>query len=277
MVSEYQPIVDVITRLQSNALKDYILPVGTIAASVLVGFKAAKYAVSYQEDVKGDIAKIKILNRVIMDANAMRISLLTRKNTYFNKLPANPILRVFAILPTLGEYYAPKLDEVNLCFISSHLNSKNRRWCDPIMVHALFTNYKSLNIQWEYFYQKRAEIEPIIEDYALDNIGRDEMLDGIGHVNLMKLTNQAEMVIKETDERLVELTCFCIAFPYFAKNLVSKEAQKKHGEIISIELPTAPEIVDLLSPCMPLDIEVMAEIQGRAVDEIKHIYQPTFS
>ncbi|PSU42863.1 hypothetical protein C9J12_28620 [Photobacterium frigidiphilum] len=278
-MSEYQPIVDAIAGLQSNAFKDYFLPIGAIATSALVGFKAAKFAIGHQEDVKAEIGKIKALNRVIMDANAMRVSLLAHKATYFNILPCNPILRVFALKPTVGDFYTPKLDEVDLSFVSSHstvLTTEFERWSNPMYIHALFTNYKSLKMQWELFHQKRTEIESIIDDYALNQIDRDEMINGIGHPTLMKLTGLAELTINSTDQLLVELTCFCIAFPHFAKELISQEYQEKYGRIIEVRLPTASAIVDLLSLCTPVDYHVMSEIQGDTLAEIKRVYQPAF-
>lgn len=81
-----------------------------------------------------------------------------------------------------------------------------------------------------------------------------------------------------TDDLLVELTCFLIAFPHVTKEFIPEKIKIKYQKkIIIVSMPQRESSVNMLSFCPTLDFEEASKLHLTSPQEIHSRYKRIYS
>ncbi|MEZ8703363.1 hypothetical protein [Vibrio cyclitrophicus] len=280
MASDVDLVVEAINGLKSNVFKDYIFPIGTLAISAFVGLKTSFYAVRYAEDVKADIHKIRVLNQTLLSANQMRNSLIAIKGNYHGKLLSHPIQRVLAIPPLASSPVIPQFNPIDLSFLADRValaSLDEHKWIRIEYIDTLFRNFDNAVQQWKLLTNEKRSLQPQLNGLMSVGLNNSQVIDVLGRETLCKLIDLTEQTLLLTDQLLVEISCFLVAFPNVSGEFITKQNRKRYGGMLRFELPDSVDSKSLLSSCPPLDLMACAILFGTTIDELKYRYRPIYT
>ncbi|RWX52854.1 hypothetical protein EDI28_25020 [Photobacterium chitinilyticum] len=272
-------VVEAINGLKSNVFKDYIFPIGTLGISAFVGLKTSFYAIRYSEDVKADIHKIKVLNQTLLSANQIRSSLMAIKTNYYGKIQSHPIQRALAIPPLASTPIIPQFNPVDLSFLADQISLNNleeHKWIRIEYIDTLFRNFHNVVQQWQLLTNEKRSVAPQLNGLMGIGLNTEQLINALGREKLCKLIDLTEQTLLLTDQLLIEISCFLIAFPDISGEFVSKQNRKRYGGMLRFELPDKSDAKSLLSACPPLDFAECASVLGTTIEELKHRYRPIY-
>jgi hypothetical protein len=161
--NEVELIVKAIEGLQGSYLKDYILPIGTVCVSGLLGMGVAYYTVDKQEQTKIEIEKIKAINNTLLSAMALRTSLISIKYNYFGLIDDEPIGRMLKTPPILLAKRNINIDLASISFIvPSKKDDEFNKWLALDYISTIFSNYDILLTIWEKRNQIIVDLMPVL-------------------------------------------------------------------------------------------------------------------
>ncbi len=280
MGSDIKLLVAAIESLQSNVLKDYILPIGSVLVSGALGCGVAYYTVNKQESTRIELEKIKSINNTLLSALNIRSSLISIKNNYFEHITSEPVDRMLNIPPVLITKTVTGFDLSALSFLATSNNDENfNKWVSLDYISTISANYDTLVAVWELRNKTILELRPqVYELYEKPlNYRRIEQVFGVGR--LSQLADLTERCLNMTDDVLVEINCFLIGFSESVKKLVDPRVLAKFSGLISPSLPDFndyPKAVNIISKVPVVDYESLSEIMHRPVDELVRRYAPIY-
>ena len=279
MDNDIKLLVAAIEGLKSNIVKDYLFPMGSVFISTLLGAGVAYYSVDRQEKTKIEIKKIETINNLLFQANDLRSGLIAIKENYHGKINSNPIARMLRVPPIILSNEKIDFNFTDLLFISpKESDSTFSKWERVEYISTIFSNYNHLINIWQQRNSLIAEILPIIKQFGF-NVDVKTLDTALGRGTIIQLSDLTEHVLHLTDELLIEISCFLVAFSNIGKTKVNKKAVKKFCDVISITLPdyqTQPIAVDLMSKVPELDYSRMSIIHGVHEQILRDRYRPLY-
>lgn len=282
-VTEYQPIVEAINSLQSNPVKDYLLPFVTLVGSAVLGVGASIYTNNFQDKINAERHKLRMLNHTTLAVAEMRINLVTIKSNYHGTLNDDPIHRLLAIPPLVNSMSIPTFEASELTFLAQNIGKDgkfNNKWIRVEVINSLFSNYKSVIEQWVLFSRKMIEVKNHLAQHVNieQGINNNDVIEIFGRPAVIQLSDLTEKMLMLTDELIVEFSCFLLGFPHSVQNLVTKSVKRKYGGIMAYQLPDKDEYGSEMLKHVPLfNEQKMVELQQRSVEEIRERYRYTYS
>ncbi|EJN3357969.1 hypothetical protein J4H69_12155 [Vibrio alginolyticus] len=280
MASDVDLVVEAINGLKSNVFKDYIFPIGTLAISAFIGLKTSFYAIRYAEDVKADIHKIRVLNQTLLSANQMRNSLMAIKGNYHGKLQSHPIQRMLAIPPLASSPVIPQFNPIDLSFLADKVALESldeHKWIRVEYIDTLFSNFDNAVQQWKLLTNEKRSLQPRLNGLMGVGLNNSQLINVLGRETLCKLIDLTEQTLLLTDQLLVEISCFLVAFPNVSGEIITEQNRKRYGGMLRFELPESADSKSLLSACPPLDFLECATLLGTTIDELKYRYRPIYT
>ncbi|MEZ8244145.1 hypothetical protein [Vibrio splendidus] len=276
-----QEIVAAIESLQSNPIKDYIMPMGGVFVSGLLGMGVAYYTVNRQEKTKLELHKVETINETLLLAQEMRARLISIKQNYVQNLNSEPISRMLAIPPILLTEHRVEMHLSRLAFMVPSSKQENvSKWESIDYVATLFSNYNFLLEIWK----KRNEIiiglQPKLSELFRVGLNFDNLVEAIGEATLVQLSDLTERAVVMTDDVLIEVSCFLIGFGTISKSHVDDKVTKNLRRTIQVTLPdssTYPLAVDMLSRAPELDFIAASHLHNMPIDLLKERYRPLYS
>ena len=158
--------------------------------------------------------------------------------------------------------------------VPSDVNQISSNWQRIEYINTLFKNFNQIILMWN----KRNESlhETLSKVKIIDN---PENVIG-SHINddVRLLSDLTEQLLLYTDDLLVELTCFLIAFPHVTKKFIPEKIKIKYQKkIIVVSIPQRESSVDMLSFCPTLDFEEASKLHLTSPQEIHSRYKRIYS
>jgi uncharacterized protein YihD (DUF1040 family) len=279
--SDVELIVKAIEGLQTNIVKDYILPVSTVLISGFLGAGVAYYTVDRQEQTKIEIEKIKTINETLLVAMEVRSSLISIKLNYSENLKEEPISRMLTVPPIMLSENKAQIDFASLSFLVTQKNSASfNKWASIDYISTIFSNYNTLLSLWAKRNEIIEELLPTLKPHWGKPLNLEMLQELIGVGNMSMLSDLTERALHMTDDVLIEVCSFMLGFSEEAKTKVNKRAVKKFGNVLQISLPNSedfPKAVDILSKVTEVDYPSLAHLQGRTEKELRDRYRPIYT
>lgn len=280
MSNEVELIVKAIEGLQGSYLKDYILPIGTVCVSGLLGMGVAYYTVDKQEQTKIEIEKIKAINNTLLSAMALRTSLISIKYNYFGLIDDEPIGRMLKTPPILLAKRNINIDLASISFIvPSKKDDEFNKWLALDYISTIFSNYDILLTIWEKRNQIIVDLMPVLNKEFAKPLSYIELQKLIGVGVMAQLSDLTERCLHMTDDLLIEVSAFLIGFSDGVKPKVSKRVLKKFGNMIHPTLPTFdeyPDAVNIISKVPCVNYSLLSQVQNRSEADLKEKYRPIY-
>jgi len=266
-------------RQDDNLFKDYIFPIVSGFFSALLGAGVAYFTLKYQEDIQIEKEKMDVANKWTLISENALASLLAIKTNYENELNDNPIQRALKV-PTVLHNAKPINEEVlDLIFLVPKADDKRAqdlKWRGLPRIRSMVSNYNFLLDVWE----KRNSIDRPIKvklhqdysDVAFVEVTKEQIIESVGIHKLIELVDLTQRVIKSTDELILEFHDFISEFPDIAKNIINTKKIKKYGSIITYSSEGNPKLIEKLEKVPEVNYEILAELFGINVDEVKNSY-----
>lgn len=275
-----QDIVMAIESLQSNPVKDYIMPMGGVFVSGLLGMGVAYYSVNRQEKTKLELLKVDTINETLLLAQDMRARLISIKQNYAQSLDADPISRMLAIPPIVLSEHGVHMHLSRLSFmVPCNKQNKVTRWESIDYVATIFSNYNFLLELWK----KRNEIiiglQPQLTHLFRVGLNYSALVEAVGEATIMQILDLTERVVVMTDDILIEISCFLIGFGKIAKSHIDQNVTRNLSKIIQVTLPnihTYPLAVEMLSRVPELDFNAASQLHQIPIDVLKERYKPLY-
>ncbi|PSU99775.1 hypothetical protein [Photobacterium kishitanii] len=280
MEVETQAIVAAIESLQSNPIKDYILPMGGVFVSGLLGMGVAYYTVNRQEKTKLELHKVETINETLLHAQEVRARLISIKQNYVRNIDSDPVSRTLAIPPILLSEQRIEVHLSRLAFmVPDSSQGKVSKWQSIDYVSTIFSNYNYLLELWK----KRNEIiiglQPKLGHLFRVGLNFENLVTAIGVATLVQLADLTERVLVMTDDVLIEVSCFLVGFGSVAKSQVDKKVTRNLSKTIQVTLPdssTYPLAVDMLSRVPELNFDAASQLHNIPVNILKERYRPLY-
>ncbi len=279
-MGDVELIVQAIEGLHSNLIKDYILPVGTVLTSGLLGVGVAYYTVNQQEHTKIQIEKIKAINNTLLKALEVRDGLIAIKQNYFGKISDEPINRMLTVPPILLTTSKIDIDLGALSFIAPSVDTTDVHKFESIgYISTIFSNYNILLDAWD----KRNTIIEGLMPQIIPLLGQPldfkKIQEILGRGNIKLLSELTERVLHLTDDILKGVSEFLIGFGELAKRNIDKRVTKKFGNVLTIVLPDLSKLSplgDLNTNIPEVNFDQLSELLSIEAIELKDRYRPLY-
>lgn len=279
MQEETKLLIKAIESLKSepSIFKDYIFPIASAFFSSVLGGVIAVMFFRYQERIAQEKSKLNAANKWILLADEARATLISIKQNYHGALTENPIQRALAIPTVLFSSQPIKENYSELSFVvPSAENGTIHKWSQIPRIRAMICNYNYLQELW----LKRNDIErPIKEtllkkssDKAHVDIGLDEVLECVGHVEITSLIDLTEHVVKLTDDLLVELDNFLTEFPAFVKSILNTKKINEYGSVLTFSSEGNVIYQEILQRSPAPNFETIEGIFGASKEALRKRY-----
>ncbi len=281
MHQEIESLVHAIESLQqeSNPFKEFIYPIILGLFSSILGALVAYFTLRHQERIHLEKERINTFNDWLLLAEGAMSSLIAIKSNYHGKLSNNPFQRTLSVRSLI--HSTNKLDTTlsNLSFIIPKKDDKEAqsvKWRQLPLIRTMICNYNFIIELWD----KRTEIErpikaKILEDYselAYAEVTREQIFNSIPQSDFIVLMDITERAIKVTDDLILEFSDFMVNFPEIGKSLIKEKYIKTYGPIISYKTDDNPKLVSFFEKIPEVDYEILAELFGQTVEEVKKEY-----
>lgn len=280
MSSDVELIVKAIESLQTNVIKDYILPVGTVLISGGLGVGSAYYAVDKQEQNRIEIEKIKVVNNTLLTAMDVRMSLISIKENYFYSITNYPIQRILDVPPIILSDNKVKIELASLSFIipQSHEGS-SIKWENIGYISSIFSNYNSLLDIWSKRNDIFISLIPKLNSHMNKDLDARQLQEIAGQDVVTQLSDLTEQALNYTDDLLIEISAFLLGFSEITRKKIDIKVANKFGQVLEAHLPTYsdnPKAVDILNRIPEVNYTKLSELSGRDEDNLRKSYQPMF-
>jgi len=278
--SDIELIVKAIESLQTNVIKDYILPVSTVLISGGLGVGSAYYAVDKQEKNRIEIEKIKVVNNTLLTAMDVRISLISIKENYVNGITNHPIERILSVPPIMISNSKVQIELASLTFIvPKDDKTVPTKWDNIGYISTIFSNYNSLLDIWDKRNNIITDLLPKIKEHFGQPINLATLRHLIGDAAISQLSDLTEHALHHTDDLLIEISAFLLGFSALAKTKIDKKVAKRFGEVMEASLPTYeefPKAVDIISKIPEVNYTLLSQLYGRSEDVLRDRYRPIY-
>jgi hypothetical protein len=278
--NDIELLVNAIEGLHSNYFKDYILPIGAVCVSGVLGAGVAYYTVDKQEQTKIEIDKIKAINNTLLSAMQLRTSLISIKYNYFGLIDDEPIGRMLKTPRILLTDRNISIDLASISFIVPNKKEDEfNKWLAIDYISTIFSNYDTLLIIWEKRNQIIVELMPKLNKQFARPLNYTELQELIGVGRMAQLSDLTERCLHMTDDLLIEVSSFLIGFSHSVKPKLNKRILKKFGNMIQPNLPTFkdyPDAVNVISKVPSVNYSLLSLVQNRPEPDLKAKYRPIY-
>ncbi len=276
MSSDVELILKAIEGLHTNIIKDYILPVGTVFVSGLLGAGVAYYSIDRQEQTKIEIKKIEALNNVLLEAMQVRTNLIAIKENYFGQISDHPIDRLLSVPPILLPDNRLSINLSSLSFIAPKIeDNANEKWSSIGYIATIFSNYNSMLNIWTKRNDIIISLLPKLKPYFGRPIITEELQQIFGMAIIHQLSDLTELALQMTDEILIEVCDFMLGFSKLAKTKVHKRVAKKFGTILQVLLPENNK--KIIQKVPEVNYAILSQVQGKPEQELRERYRPIYT
>lgn len=276
-MSEEQLIAEAILQLkqESNVIKDYIFPIAMALFSSLIGAIVGYKVYLRQEKLGIEKEKLNIINKWILLSNEVQQDLLAIKQNYIKGVNKDPYKRIFNIPTILLNKKNYNLEYQELAFIENVSPSK---FSHIPYLRTIFENYIDLVSIWA----KRNELNDEVKAQIINKIPQNltyfdvsrELIDkSVDQSKFAALIDLTEIVIRYTDDLIIELESLNNELPLISKKAVDMKCLKNFGSILNYGRSTS---IELLSECPLPDFKKLSTILGRSEEELMARYNPLF-
>lgn len=277
-MSNEQLIAEAILQLkqESNPLKDYIFPITMALFSSLIGAVVGYRVYLRQDKLLNEKKKLDIANKWILLANEIQQDLIAIKVNYFNKLNKDPYDRVFYIPTIILNSKNYNFEYQELSFIE---NLNFSKYAHIPYLRSIFEGYINTVSIWG----KRNELNNEIKDQIIKFIPRngtyfdvDKHLiqEAVDQSKFAALIDLTEMVIRYTDDLIVELELLINELPKISKKVINIKLLANYNTILEYGNIATPE---LLSDCPLPNYKNLSSLLGRSEEELMARYRPLFN
>jgi len=278
--NDIELIVKAIESLQTNVIKDYILPVSTVLMSGALGVGSAFYAVDKQEKNKIEIEKIKVINNTLLTAMDVRMNLISIKENYVDRITNHPIDRMLSVPPIMISDSKVQIELASLTFIVPKNNQAVlNKWDNIGYISTIFSNYNSLLDIWDKRNNIIIDLMPKIKEHFGKPMDTATLRRLIGDGAISQLSDLTEHALNHTDDLLIEVSAFLLGFSAIAKTKVNKKIATKFGQVIEASLPSYeefPKSVDIISKVPEVNYTLLSQLYGRSEDVLRERYRPIY-
>lgn len=279
-MNEEQLIAEAILQLkqESNVLKDYIFPIAMALFSSFIGAVVGYFVYLRQEKIAVEKRKLDMANKWLIMAYQMHQQLIGIKEHYYNNLNTNPISRVLSVPTILREHKIYNFDYYELAFMAS-TNSSTKYNLGRLGL--IFDNYENLMT----ILRKRDELNEQLKSQLLISMGissavttvsEEEILNNIDHILLSVLIDLTELVLRYTDDLVIQLYNFLDEFPEEARKQIKLKNLKNYGGVLNFDLKSNSYIQELLTEVPLPNFKKISEISGKPEEELMARYRPLF-
>lgn len=275
MEQALREITTAITGLYSNPIKDYIFPIVSALFSSALGGLAAYYTVHTQERNRMFVSNIDAINATILSASEARDTLVSIKENYHGRLSSNPYQRIFATPYMLVNNSEVNFNVSALSFmVPSDVNQISSNWQRIEYINTLFKNFNQIILMWNKRNESLHETLSKVKKFDTP----ENVIGSHIHDEVILLSDLTEQLLLYTDDLLVELTCFLIAFPHVTKEFIPEKIKIKYQKkIIIVSMPQRESSVNMLSFCPTLDFEEASKLHLTSPQEIHSRYKRIYS
>lgn len=279
-MNEEQLIAEAILQLkqESNVLKDYIFPIAMALFSSFIGAVVGYFVYLRQEKIAVEKRKLDMANKWLIMAYQMHQQLIGIKEHYYNNLNTNPISRVLSIPTIWREHKIYNFDYYELAFMAS-TNSSTKYNLGRLGL--IFDNYENLMT----ILRKRDELNEQLKSQLLISMGissavttvsEEDILNNIDHILLSVLIDLTELVLRYTDDLVIQLYNFLDEFPEEARKQIKLKNLKNYGGVLNFDLKSNSYIQELLTEVPLPNFKKISEISGKPEEELMARYRPLF-
>ncbi|HFQ5091564.1 TPA: hypothetical protein ACGUUT_004352 [Vibrio vulnificus] len=281
MSNEVELIVNAIEGLHSNIAKDYILPIGSVLVSGMLGAGVAYYTVHRQEFTKIELEKVKTVNATFLAALEFRNNLIGIKKNYEGRIETDPYQRMLAIPPILLKENTSKFDIAALSFLVNGSSPSNPvdKWASIDYIANIGSNYDVLYGIWKKRNEVITGLMPELSPFFGVGFSNAALEKAIGKGNLATITDLTERCLHMTDDLIVELSCFMLGFSHSLKGKIDLRIQKSFGGVLHPTLPSYdefPAAVDVLSKVPSVNLRKLARVQNVPREVVAERYRPLY-
>jgi hypothetical protein len=280
MSLESQQIVSAIESLRQvdNLWKDWIFPIAMAFFSALIGGLVAYLVFLRQEFLRREKEKIEIINRWTLASQGAVGTLKAIKSNYFENLTNNPFQRASSVQTIIFRSKEIDLDLSLLSFLAPSQSVTRSsltpfpKWSDLAAIQALFDNYHYLLTLWE----KRNLIDRDIREHLAGQrsaVGYAELSEKlirelIPGGPLTQWIQLTEIVIKLTDELIIEFEDFYYNFAVFAESRIKHGAVKNYATLLKLQTRNPGETSKILNKTVAPDYSSILDLFGQTSAEM---------
>lgn len=249
----------------------------------VLGAAIAYFTLKWQERIQIEKGKVNTANKWILLAEEARSNLLAIKGNYNGKLDENPFKRA-AIIPTILLYDDPISTAYHeLSFIvpkekDSSTDGVYPKWSQITTIRCMIGNYnyalsmwKHRNILNEEFKQKLADTHG--HTILVQGFSTKHALDAVGQPFLIKFIDLTEVLVRVTDDLVVEIDDFLENFPKYAKTKILKTRLDNYGSVYTYSNNDNKALLGMLKKSPEVDFSGLESMFGERNEDIKKRHQ----
>lgn len=282
MSPEIEAVVSAIKSLkqETSYFRDYLFPIASAFFSSILGAGIAYFVLRYQEDIQIEKEKMNSANKWTLLVEQARSNLIAIKNNYHGKLSDIPFQRL-ATIPTVLFHASPINESYqNLSFIAPKAgvtSIKYNKWSQIPRINAMISNYNYLLRLWE---QRNNVYRPVIEEIiirnsnnALINLSQEQAISLVGAAKISQLIDITEIVLKLTDDLIIEFTDFLTEFPKYAKQIIRVKRLKRYGSVLTYLTEENSLLLAQIEKTPKVNFETVLDLFGKSTDEMEEKFK----
>lgn len=280
-MSDEQIIAEAILQLkqESSIIKDYIFPIAMALFSSFIGAVVGYRVYLRQEKIAVEKRKLDVVNKWLMMAYQIHQQLIGIKEHYHKNLNAKPISRALSVPTILKEHKIYSFEYYELAFMAS---SKGSNKYNLGSLGLIFDNYENLIV----ILNKRNEVNEQFKRQLLKALGvnstvttvsEKDILNNIDPVLLSILIDLTELILRYTDDLIIQFYNFLNEFPQEARKKIELKKLKNYGGILNFNIESNGYIQELLKEIPLPNFKQISEISGKTEEELVARYRPLFN
>lgn len=279
MSTDAEMITNAIISLKTNYIQDYILPVFTVLISSILSVGVARYTVNKQEKNKIELTKIKAVNNTFLSALALRSDLIGIKSNYNNLDTDEPLIRVINVPPIMLTPINYNFDFSELSFIAPKDERSANNWNNIEYISSIIANYYVVYEAWK---KRNDLLVPVLirlQHLYPTGVTPSDIESSIDPTILFQLSDLTERCLSLTDDILIEITCFIIAFDFTIKGKIDKKVLRQFGNLMRPTLPNykkSPFAVDIIGRTISVNYKSLSKLHGQPIDALQKRYAPIY-
>ncbi len=216
------------------------------------------------------------MNRLILNIDKARGSLISIKANYFNGLHSHPIKRLAHIAPIMITDTPINFDPVKLAFMAPPEDGKLEKWNNLTYIDSLFSGYNMALSAWRHRYTTVQSFSDRVSALHSISLSIDDIRNLFNHGELSTLCDITERVITLTDDVLIGLTSLHQQVNKNAKSALSKKYLKKYCRALTISLPDNENASRILERSPRVDFNELSRIMASNPQELKARYRNSY-
>lgn len=259
----------------SNFFKDFWFPLGLTIFTAVIGLIVGIYIFKYQKYIEEHKSRLENFNELILVLSDAFQGLVSIKGTYVRTINSDPLHRAAVIRDFLENIQNIKYDLSKLSFLVSLKSDETYKYDsrhELLRISALINNYNKLACLW----RKRDESKFFILKKISEgrksfggsfDVDIKTMLENVGEVEFYRHINLTEMVIRITDDLLIEMFNLLCTFKTTGEDCIDTYRIERFGQLIRYKATAST--YEILKRSPEVDYELLGKILREDQETLK--------